>query len=222
MTTRRASSCSDGASSAPARNGAGSHAEGASGGLAGERLRSGAALFTFDDTQRIRSWNRAAEEVTGIREEDVVGRYCWEVICGHDERGGVVCHAGCSFHRLLCESWPVAPTTLVIRTTTGPRRMQVPMIALQDKRLFAAVLLDPTERPSGSPEPLEPSERVVLTPRQREVLAMLADGKQARVIATELRLSEMTVRNHIRAILRELDCTSQLAAVARARRLGLV
>jgi DNA-binding CsgD family transcriptional regulator len=32
----------------------------------------------------------------------------------------------------------------------------------------------------------------------------------------------MTVRNHIRAILRELGCHSQLGAVAEARRLGLV
>jgi DNA-binding NarL/FixJ family response regulator len=51
---------------------------------------------------------------------------------------------------------------------------------------------------------------------------VLADGKQARAIATELHLSELTVRNHIRAILRELLCSSQLTAVAKARRLGLV
>jgi DNA-binding CsgD family transcriptional regulator len=61
-----------------------------------------------------------------------------------------------------------------------------------------------------------------LTRRQRTVLEMLAEGKPARRIAAELQLSEMTVRNHIRAILRELGCNSQLAAVAEARRLGLV
>ena len=44
----------------------------------------------------------------------------------------------------------------------------------------------------------------------------------ARRIAGDLQLSEMTVRNHIRGILRELGCTSQLSAVAEARRLGLV
>lgn len=182
---------------------------------------SGAPLFTFDDGQRIRSWNSAAEKVTGVPAEEVVGRYCWEVLCAHDELGSLVCHAGCSFHRLLCESWPVAPATLVIRTRSGPKRMQVPMIALRERRLFAAVLLDSGEQreaPGGAPEP---DGSVSLTARQREVLTMLADGKQARAIALELHLSEMTVRNHIRAILRELDCPSQLAAVARARRLGL-
>lgn len=185
-------------------------------------FHSGAALFTFDATQRIRSWNKAAEEVTGIGADEVVGRYCWEVLCSHDEAGGIVCHAGCSFHRLLRERWPVAPPILMIRTATGTRRFRVPMITVEDRTLFAALLVDPGETPATAPVPEEGAQATSLTPRQRTVLAMLADGKPARKIAAELQLSEMTVRNHIRAILRGLGCTSQLSAVARARHLGLV
>ena len=40
-------------------------------------------------------------------------------------------------------------------------------------------------------------------------------------IAGRLTLSEATVRNHVRAILRELGAHSQLEAVARARALPL-
>jgi DNA-binding NarL/FixJ family response regulator len=61
-----------------------------------------------------------------------------------------------------------------------------------------------------------------LTSRQREILALLADGVRARQIAVRLTLSEATVRNHIRAILLELGVHSQLEAVARARSLALV
>jgi DNA-binding NarL/FixJ family response regulator len=61
-----------------------------------------------------------------------------------------------------------------------------------------------------------------LSRRQREVLALLAEGVQARAIAVRLGLSEATVRNHIRLILRKLGCHSQLEAVAVAYRLGLV
>ena len=61
-----------------------------------------------------------------------------------------------------------------------------------------------------------------LTPRQLEVLEMLAHGLRARTIARELHLAEATVRNHIRAIRRELGTHSQLEAVAAARRSGLV
>lgn len=185
-------------------------------------LRSGAPLFTFDADKRIRSWNRAAEDLTGLTADEVVGNSCWEVLCAHDEAGGLVCHSGCSFHRLLQERWPVAPQTLVVRTSTGPRRLLVPMVVLHERELFAALMLEPGEGGVPSPAPADHDSRPALTPRQATVLGMLAEGKPARVIAGELGLSEMTVRNHIRAILRELSCNSQLTAVAKARRLGLV
>jgi DNA-binding NarL/FixJ family response regulator len=57
-----------------------------------------------------------------------------------------------------------------------------------------------------------------LTPRQREVLRLLADGIPAKVIAQRLGIAQVTVRNHIQAILNELRCHSQLEAVAEARR----
>jgi DNA-binding NarL/FixJ family response regulator len=61
-----------------------------------------------------------------------------------------------------------------------------------------------------------------LSPRQRQVLALLARGVRARDIGARLGLSEATVRNHIRALLRRLDSHSQLEAVARARDLRLL
>ena len=57
-----------------------------------------------------------------------------------------------------------------------------------------------------------------LTPRQREVLTLLADGASTEEIAKALALSEETVRNHIRQLLRRLGVHSRLAAVAYARR----
>ena len=184
---------------------------------------SGAPLFTFDADKRIHSWNKAAEEFTGIAADDAVGRSCWEVLCAHDEGGGIVCHSGCSFHRLLAERWPVAPPMLVIKTATGTRRAHVPMVVLQDRTMFAALMFEPgaTGVPDDGPV-TDDGPPPSLTQRQRTVLAMLAQGTQARAIASELQLSELTVRNHIRAILRELGCTSQLAAVAKAHRHGLV
>ena len=57
-----------------------------------------------------------------------------------------------------------------------------------------------------------------LTAREREVLELLAEGLRAGAIASRLGVSVVTVRNHIRAILRKLGCHSQLEAVAVARR----
>lgn len=62
----------------------------------------------------------------------------------------------------------------------------------------------------------------LLTPRQQEVLGLLADGFPAKVIAARLGVAEATVRNHIRAILVALGTHSQLEAIAKARRMSLV
>jgi len=61
-----------------------------------------------------------------------------------------------------------------------------------------------------------------LTPRQREVLAGLAEGKSTEQIATELVLTPVTVRNHVANILAALGVHSRLEAVVSARRRGLI
>jgi PAS domain S-box-containing protein len=66
-------------------------------------------------------------------------------------------------------------------------------------------------------EPREPHPH--LTPRQAEVLTMLEHGRSTAQIAGELHLSQETVRNHVRHLLRALGVNSRLEAVAAARRL---
>ncbi len=81
----------------------------------------------------------------------------------------------------------------------------------------------PTTPGRGERSVLRPAAAAAgLSSRQREVLALLAEGVQARAIAARLGLSEATVRNHIRLILRKLGCHSQLEAVAVAYRIGLL
>jgi PAS domain S-box-containing protein len=58
-----------------------------------------------------------------------------------------------------------------------------------------------------------------LTPRQAEVLRLLEHGRSTTQIAHELHLSQETVRNHVRHLLRALGVNSRLEAVAVARRL---
>jgi PAS domain S-box-containing protein len=57
-----------------------------------------------------------------------------------------------------------------------------------------------------------------LTPRQAEVLSLLEQGYATNQIADELHIAVETVRNHIRAILRNLGVHSRLEAVALAHR----
>ena len=61
-----------------------------------------------------------------------------------------------------------------------------------------------------------------LTPREREVLALVVQGLSNQAIAEELVLSRDTVRNHVASILGKLGAHSKLQAAAIAARRGLV
>lgn len=60
-----------------------------------------------------------------------------------------------------------------------------------------------------------------LTPREREVLDLVAQGRGNHDIARRLALSEKTVRNHVSAILFKLRVADRAEAVAKARDVGL-
>ena len=74
---------------------------------------------------------------------------------------------------------------------------------------------------SGRQPPLmSPSE--VLTPREQEVLQLLAEGLPNKTIADRLHISEHTVKFHVNALLSKLGAQSRTEAVVRATRLGLL
>lgn len=188
--------------------------------MAEEVVRSGDALFAVDSSMHIVAWNAAAERLTGLPAAQTVGRWCWDVLHGVDENGAVVCHPGCSGARLAREGWPVPCRRLSIRTKQGRRLVFVSTIAVRlpgQEPLVLQLLRDGDETAANGA-----AAESVLTPRQLEVLRLLAEGIPAKLAAQQLGIAEVTVRNHIRAILSALGCHSQLAAVAEARRRGLV
>ncbi|MCK8501384.1 MULTISPECIES: response regulator transcription factor [Myxococcus] len=61
-----------------------------------------------------------------------------------------------------------------------------------------------------------------LTPREREVLALLAEGLSNKAIADRLGISEHTAKFHVNAVLAKLGVQRRTEAVVRAARMGLV
>ncbi len=70
---------------------------------------------------------------------------------------------------------------------------------------------------SPDDEPLEQ-----LTPRESEVLRLLADGLGNKEIAVKLSISEHTIKFHIHSILGKLGAASRTEAVTRGLRSGLI
>jgi DNA-binding NarL/FixJ family response regulator len=68
----------------------------------------------------------------------------------------------------------------------------------------------------------DPAERYGLTRREREVLALLAEGAMNSEIASELSISVQAVKNHLGNIFRKLGVANRTRAAVRARREGLV
>jgi DNA-binding CsgD family transcriptional regulator/tetratricopeptide (TPR) repeat protein len=60
-----------------------------------------------------------------------------------------------------------------------------------------------------------------LSPREAQILAMVAKGLSNREIGAQLNISEHTAANHIRSILRKTDCANRTEAASYAHRHGL-
>jgi DNA-binding NarL/FixJ family response regulator len=61
-----------------------------------------------------------------------------------------------------------------------------------------------------------------LTPRECEVLSLLAEGLSNKEIATRLFITERTVKFHVSSLLHKLNASNRTEAVSRAAQLGLV
>lgn len=62
----------------------------------------------------------------------------------------------------------------------------------------------------------------VLTPRENEVLTLLAEGLSNKEIAARLEISEHTAKFHVNSILQKMNAQKRVEAVVRAAKLGLI
>jgi DNA-binding NarL/FixJ family response regulator len=70
----------------------------------------------------------------------------------------------------------------------------------------------------------EPAEQIVepLTPREMDVLEMLAEGLSNKLIAHRLSISDHTAKFHVNSILAKLNAGTRTEAVTRGIRVGLI
>jgi DNA-binding CsgD family transcriptional regulator len=177
-----------------------------------EDVRLPAALLDRDGV--IRWQNRASIETTG----NVVGSHFSAVVAPHERP-----EAQEILTRIVCRGEP-ADFALDVRSASGGYTLrEVSAAPVRDGG--SVVGMFGLGRPSGKaarPRGGAETAAVALTQRQRDVLLRLAEGKSTAEIASELGISQTTVRNHVAGLMAALGVHTRLQAVVTARKLGLL
>jgi DNA-binding NarL/FixJ family response regulator len=115
----------------------------------------------------------------------------------------------------LLKDAPPEELVAAIRTVHGGDAVVAPRVTRRLLDRFAAAL------PTAS-EPDEPAVLASLTEREREVLTLIARGLSNAEIASELYVSETTVKTHVGHVLTKLGLRDRVQAVVLAYETGLV
>ncbi len=199
--------------------------------------------YAVDMDQAIVFWNASAERILGHKAADVLGRPCHEVVCGVSADGdGQGCAKDCS-PIVEARRGKLAPSRRILaRTGDGERKwISTTHLLLPGHRpelstfvhLFhqasedegsgglAQQLAEMVSREAGDGSAVNGQTRP-LSPRERDVLALLARGLSTEAIAKELVISPVTARNHIQHILTKMGVRNRLEAVISAVRRSLI
>jgi PAS domain S-box-containing protein len=161
--------------------------------------------------------NAAGERASGKSNADLLGRHFTSLLPA-EARGGVEAQ----FRRAVERGEPTDFETVFVDASghlRGVRAQHLPLRSA-DSIVGVLILAFDVRRPPSEPIGVAPHPR--LTPRQREILELIASGLSTSEIATKLTLSTETVRNHLRGVFRELKVHTRLEAIAAAQRLGML
>lgn len=206
-------------------------------------LRTVDGIFVVDARQRIVHWNAGCEQLFGLPVERALGRRCSEVVRGKDPVQQPLCGGCCCLASFADD--PNIPGVFPLRACDAAGRELRLMVSVllmpsirKEQRLCVHLLrrdsmtdpllaLQKDERParqqplSAAADRIAPADACGLTAREREILKLLAEGLGVAAIAQLMRISLVTVRNHVHHIETKLAVHSQAEAVAYAYRHNL-
>ena len=159
--------------------------------------------------------NEAAERASGRSNAQWLGRHFTEPLLPEARK-----KVAALFRRAVERGEPTDFETIFVDAGGHPRGVRAQHLPLRSGDAIVGVLILAFEarRPPSETVGFEPR----LTPRQREILELIAAGLSTAEVARELSLSSETVRNHLRNASRELRAHTRVEAIAEAQRLGLL
>jgi PAS domain S-box-containing protein len=161
--------------------------------------------------------NEAAERASGKTNAQWLGRHFTEPLPPEARE-----NVAAQFRRAVERGEPTDFETVFVDAGGHLRGVRAQHLPLRSGGEIVGVLIlaFDARRPLSGLAGLEPQPR--LTPRQREILGLIASGLSTAEIATQLTISPETVRNHLRSLFSELHVHTRLEAIAAAQRLGLL
>jgi PAS domain S-box-containing protein len=161
--------------------------------------------------------NEAAERASGKSNAQWLGRHFTEPLPPEARE-----KVAALFRRAVERGEPTDFETVFVDASGDLRGVRAQHLPLRsgDSIVGVLILAFGAPPPPSQPMGLDPQPR--LTPRQHEILELIAAGLSTSGIAKKLTLSPETVRNHLRNVFRELHVHTRLEAIAAARRLGLL
>jgi len=202
------------------------------------------AAIATDAHNRVIAVNDLIVELTGYHGGELVGRNLQDVLDARDVFGNPLCGRHAALHEMAERGEAPESFELDIRTHGATRlRVAVAVVVVLGHRCGGhqlVYLMTPMRRRRRADEAIDrllaqhpklvtqhaPADgsgpRPDLSERQLEVLGLLAAGNNVNEISAELDISPHTVRSHLRKIFEELEVSSQVEAVVRGLREGLI
>ncbi len=204
--------------------------------------------YAVDGAGSIVAWNKAATEVFGFATDEVIGKSCFEVICGKDSEDSM-CSRDCLVRQLALTDKVVPGFDLKVPTMKGEQWFTVTVVVIYlsnngrlpytihilrnidlYKRIDALLrdyVLNETRKTVETPITIAARNGTLqqtsnLTKRELEILKLVAKSETSQTIGEKLNISPITVDNHMQNVLKKLNAHSRLEAVLRAGHAGLL
>ena len=177
-------------------------------------------MLVFDHERRYVDANATACEILGVTREEIIGRRIDEFTAGE---------GGFDLDRLWARfledgrvngSYPIRRPDGQVRPVVYAATANV--LPGRHMAIFANGRSSQTAPPAETPAAAVPRSGAQLTPREREILQMIAEGLTDREVAARLTLSPATARTHARNLIGKLGAHTRAQAVAIAIRNGVI
>lgn len=190
---------------------------------------SGDAVFGIDRLRRIVYANAAFCQVLGRDSGEICSRPCYDVLCADDLSSRRFCNSRCPIAREALQNQPMQNFDLILTRSDGDRcwvnvgvySASEGTAGVGEPRVYFALrtvnghrLIQKLASEMRTANTSMPSSG--LTPRESEILALTARGKDTADISHDLDIAPQTVRNHFKNIFAKLEVRSRSQAVALA------